>query len=188
MSNTVEMFIIATSGFLVGVMFTINMQDDIYYYNTAQKKTFENGRQESLSIGREEGYAKARNELQALAKLNCEKTMQYNEKDANLIKEGAMDKIAPEFLEDKVKMFILPRWNLTLLGDNYIVRRPLRADWNDAWFMTEKDSERIDTDIQDMLKGTTFEIDPAKKEITKRKIANGIQAVVNEAARNVFTK
>ena len=186
MSNTVEIFIIATSGFLVGVLVAINM--DNIHCNAAQKKTFETGRQDGLSIGREEGYAKARNELQSLAILNCNRTMQYNEKDAKLIKESGVDKIAPAFLEDKVKMSLLPRWNLTLLGDNYIVRRPLRADWNDAWFMTEKYSERIDTDIQDMLKGTSFEIDPTKKEIAKRKIAQAIHDSINEVARSIVQK
>ena len=143
-------------------------------------KTFEDGKRE--------GFQAAKNELISLAHRNCKQTLEYIEEDAARIKDGRRDSIANVFLEDKIKIAILPRWNLSLLGDNYVVRRPLRAEANDAWFMTEESSRIIDEKIQNMFMGTEFEINPVKKDISKREIAQAVQRVIETEANTVLQR
>ena len=145
-------------------------------------KTFEQG----LEEGKREGFQTAKNELISLAHRNCKQTLEYIEQDAARIKDGRRDSIANVFLEDKIKIAILPRWNLSLLGDNYVVRRPLRADVNDAWFMTEESSRIIDDKIQKMFTDTEFEINPVKKDISKREIAQAVQRIIETQAKSVL--
>ena len=144
-------------------------------------KTFEQG----LEEGKHEGFQNARNELFSLAHRNCKQTLEYIEEDATSMKDGRQDSIANVFLEDKVKIAILPRWKLSLLGDNYVIRHPLRAEVNDAWFMTEENSRIIDDKIQKMLMDTEFEINPVKKDISKREIAHAVQRVIETHAKTV---
>ena len=83
----------------------------------------------------------------------------------------------------KIEIAVAPRWTLSLLGDTYVVRRPLRSDWNHAWFMTEQDSLRLDKDIYQLLQGTSIAVDKVKIESKKRLIAKGIEDLVTREAK-----
>ena len=157
-----------TTTFIVGIItfpYALQVQKCIY-----PPKTYEDGKKD--------GYDQAKQELRNVAKVAVSKTIGYIDADVRRIEENVA--VADLYLEEKVKIAILPRWNLELLGDKFVVRRPLHAHWNNAWFMTEEDSQEIDNNIQEMLIGTKFEMDPNKTELSKRVIQDGIQHIVNE--------
>jgi hypothetical protein len=75
-----------------------------------------------------------------------------------------------------------------LLGDKYIVRSPLRASWNIAWLMTESDSDEIDRQIEIMLSGTKFAIDPVTTGLLKREINQSTHRIIDENVQRCVTK
>ena len=141
----------------------------VYQY-LYQPKTFEDGKKE--------GYEKARHEVRNAAKAAVATTYKYIDKDTKLIKDNAP--VADKWLKDKILIAILPRWNLDLLGDKYIVRRPLRAEVNDAWLMTEEDSQEMDEKIQIVLSGTKYEVDPSMVGLSKDEIQQAIQGLLEK--------
>lgn len=96
--------------------------------------------------------------------------------------------VADKYLEEKLCIALLPRWTLTLLGDTYVVRRPLRADWNHAWFMTEADSQDMDQKIVDALRGTHFGMNPTATGLAKGRIQEAIQRILEEEAKQCMEK
>jgi hypothetical protein len=123
--------------------------------------------------GINDGYAQAKKELQDNAKKNVKSTLFYIEQDANNIKNNIT--VSDLFLEEKINIALLPRWELNLLGDNYIVRQPLHHDWKKAWLMTKEDSNTLDQQIYNILQDTKFAIDENKVEISKKQIKEEIQ-------------
>lgn len=138
-------------------------------------KTYEDGIQD--------GYKRAQEELRRVAKDNVAKTLAYIESDA---KDNSA--VADKYLEEKLCIALLPRWTLTLLGDTYVVRRPLRADWNHAWFMTETDSQDMDRKILDTLRGTHFGMNPTATGLAKKRIQVAIQRILEEEAKQCVEK
>jgi len=124
-----------------------------------------------------DGYKQARQELQDQARRAVAKTFAYVGEDAR--RKSSNEPLDQAHLLGK----IAPRWTLSLLGDTYVVRRPLRSDWNHAWFMTEQDSLRLDKDIYQLLQGTSIAVDKVKIESKKRLIAKGIEDLVTREAK-----
>ena len=133
-------------------------------------KTFEEGKIQ--------GYEDAREELRTAAKSAVAKTFEYIKNDAK-----NPSSVTDTYLEDKIKIVILPRWELQLLGDKYIVRSPFRASWNNAWLMTESDSDEIDRQIEVMLRGTKFAMDLNKTGLMRREIINSTHRIIDEKKR-----
>ena len=105
------------------------------------------------------GYERARKEVRGVARLAVKSTMNYLEKDS----QNAL--VSNEYTPSRIKILLLPRWKLTILGDEYVIRRPLRAAWTTAWFMTCEDSEEMDRKIQSMHKNSKYaiqNIDPTR--------------------------
>jgi hypothetical protein len=46
---------------------------------------------------------------------------------------------------------LLPGYKLILLGDSYIVKSPLRSNWNNAWLLKKEDAEKMESDIQQII-------------------------------------
>jgi hypothetical protein len=135
-------------------------------------KTFEDGERQ--------GMLNARDKIKSLAKDKCTRTRNYIKDDALKIKNGEIALISEKDLEGKIKIAILPRWNLTLLDDKYVVRMPLKADWNEAWLMTEEESNEIDIEIEEMLKDTKFAIKGDIKKQAKGNISNAAHRTIDE--------
>ena len=133
--------------------------------------------------GIQDGYKRAQEELRRAAKENIAKTVAYIECDAE---DNAA--VADKYFKEKISIVLLPRWTLKLLGDTYVVRRPLRADWNNAWFMTEADSQDMDKKIQDALHGTKFEMNDTAAGLAKGNIQEAIQRILEEEVMQCVEK
>ena len=138
---------------------------------------------EQAKDGIQDGYKRAQEELRRVAKISVAKTTAYIESDA---KDNSA--VADKHWEEKLFIALLPRWTLTLLGDTYVVRRPLRADWNHAWFMTEADSQDMDQKIVDALRGTHFGMNPTATGLAKGRIQEAIQRILEEEAKQCMEK
>lgn len=114
------------------------------------------------------GYDVARQELQEQARIASARTLGYIEKDKAIIRDRGFAAIDAAFMKERINIALLPKWEIKLLGDIYIIRRPLRDDWKIAWIMTEKDSENIDKEIEEMMVGTKYELNmPRLAQATK---------------------
>jgi len=153
-----------------------------YSDGLAQGRTegFAQGKTEGKEAGHHDGYKQARQELQDQARRAVAKTFAYVEEDAR--RKSSNEPLDQAHLLGKIEIAVAPRWTLSLLGDTYVVRRPLRSDWNHAWFMTEQDSLRLDKDIYQLLQGTSIAVDKVKIESKKRLIAKGIEDLVTREA------
>jgi hypothetical protein len=128
--------------------------------------------------GKECGYNEARRELRKHATQSAEKTLKYIEKDAILLKNG--EQCIPDiYLQEKIKIALLPQWNITLLGDKYVCRCPLRASWTDAWVLTEEDSNKIDEKIENMFIGTKFELNNMEVAKAKKQIKTQLHYIID---------
>ena len=136
--------------------------------------------------GKKEGFEQARQEVRNVAKKAVLNTFGNIKGDAEKLKANIA--VADKYLQDKVKIALLPQWKLELLGDKYIVRRPLRADWNNAWLMTDEDSHEIDQQIQTVLSGTKFAMDPNKAGLAKGEIQEAIQRIVEDQTEKCTAK
>lgn len=159
------MGVLATAWFLPLAMIV----DTKYIRPTAAWKTAE------FEEGKKVGYEKAKREVNEAAARAVRRTMEYIDEDIRSVETGKV--VPPVFLLDKYKMLLLPRWNLTLLGQEYVVRHPLHRKFNGAWFMTVEDSKRMDKKIVDLLKLDKEEVGLAQiavrdemDEILKQKV------------------
>lgn len=137
--------------------------------------------------GKDYGYNEARRELRKHAIQSAKKTLKYIEKDAILLKNG--EECIPDiYLQEKIKIALLPQWNITLLGDKYVCRCPLRADWTDAWILTEEDSNKIDTNIENMFIGTKLELNNMEVAKAKKQIKTQLHYIidVNSTKTNIL--
>lgn len=142
-----------------------------------ERKTFEDGRKAGMEEakrdafdqgkleGRNKGYGEARRELRKLAEGAVEKTFRHIESDAK--------KLQPDiYLQEKTKIALLPKWNLVLLGDKYVVRHTLRAECSKAWLMTKSDSDEMDRQIETMLTVDADKIDIARSKVKQETLRN----------------
>ena len=118
----------------------------------------------SYGDGVTDGYAMARAELKRVAE-SCSKD--------SMPREEHKLELAPEVFQEgaAVRVAGLPRWTLRLLGDKYVVRGSLRAEADRAWFLTERDSSRMDHMLAELLKeeGARYaSMSPADRELAKR--------------------
>lgn len=125
--------------------------------------------------GKIEGYEDAKKELHAAAKNAVAKTFKYIKNDAD-----ESSTVKDIFLQDKIKIMILPQWELELLGDEYIVRSPFRASWKKAWLMTKSDSHEMDRQIEALLSGTKFSVNLDKTGITRQEIIQSTHRMIDE--------
>lgn len=129
--------------------------------------------------GKECGYNEAKQELKKQAIKSAEKTLKYIEKDAILLKQNGERCIPSIYLQEKIKIALLPRWNMTLFGDKYVCRCPLRADWTNVWFLTEEDSNKIDEKIENMFIGTKFELNNLEVSKAKTQIKTQLHYIID---------
>jgi hypothetical protein len=115
------------------------------------------------------------------ARKAVEKTMDYIDRDAARLRQGFP--VSKEYMETRVKIQLLPRWSLDILGDKYVVRRPLRAVWTTAWFMTEADSDEMDRRIQEMHKITPYIIHDIKA--TRHALHGAAEALIDDYVNNL---
>lgn len=135
-------------------------------------KSYEDGKKD----GEKYGYDKARKELRDMAENKVVRTMDYINGDKKKIE--AKEEVADAYLKGKVAIHLLPRWDLKLLGDDYIVRRPLYAQNNEAFFMTRAHSENMDTSIRDTLSKTEYDIDEVKIGLAQNALKHDIQNLI----------
>jgi hypothetical protein len=132
----------------------------------------------SYLYGKDQGYDQAKKELYTMAKKAAVKTISYTKKDIERTKSGfVVDKV---YMKDRAKISLLPRWELELLGDKYIVRQPLREEWDTAWLMTESDSRDLDYQIELSLMETVFHRDQNTTNIVKKEINKKIHTYIDE--------
>lgn len=105
--------------------------------------------------------------------------MNYLEKDSqNALVSGTV------YTSSRIKILLLPRWKLTILGDEYVIRRPLRAAWTTAWFMTCEDSDEMDRKIQCMHRNSKYaihNIDP-----TRLALHSAMETVIDNVTQTIF--
>ena len=94
--------------------------------------------------GIRDGYDKARTEIQLQSQKAVSKTLHYIEDDYNTIANSKTSLVPDQFIQGKIKILLLPKYNLNLLGDDYVIRQTLRPDFKNAWIMTKEDSEYMD--------------------------------------------
>lgn len=140
-------------------------------------KTFGDG----VKQGREE----ARKELQLQAKNAVEQEMKKVEEDAAKLLWNK-EPVSEEDFQSKLLIAMLPRWKITLLGDEYVVRYPLNEHFNRAWMMTAEDSKKMDDAIQKMLKGTKYEIDKEKNRSVQQCMKTDIQDLLEKSCEKVM--
>ena len=118
--------------------------------------------------GAKEGYKKAQREISEHADVAVRKTFTHVEEDRlKLRKNQYCNDI---YMVDKQVMTMLPRWTLHLLGTEYVLRCPLRRQWNTMWLMTKENSRHLDMKINDMFEDTKYEIKVEDKEIAMKVI------------------
>lgn len=136
--------------------------------------------------GYEEGYEKARKEIMKQAKDNVAATMSYIEEDNKKISNG--ESIPDGYLKGKVAIHLLPRWSIKLLGDEYIIRRPLKEHHSYAWLMTAEDSKKMDLSIQETLGPTKFAIDEVSIGTYQNNMKKEIQNMIEDYCDKVVVK
>jgi hypothetical protein len=129
----------------------------------------------SFLVGKRKGHELAKEEVRDAAKFAVEKTMAYIDRDAARLRQGSP--VSKEYMKTRVKIQLLPRWSLDILGDKYVVRRPLRATWTSAWFMTAADSEEMDRRIQEMHKPTPYTLPDS--ESTRHALHGAVEALID---------
>ena len=99
----------------------------------------------SYNDGVTDGYAMARAELSRVAERS------YTNDGSSIVpREQEQEEPVPE---GAVHIDGLARCTLNLLGDKYVIRVSLRADTNKVWwFLTERDSNRMDHMLEELLK------------------------------------
>ena len=108
-----------------------------------------NAYQSVYEKGRKDGYEEARKEIQTSAEIAIRQTNDYVLEDLKSMQEG--NDVEWEYLKDKLKILLLPRFKTTLLGDEYVFRYNLKSTWNSAWFLKKTDSENLDKNISKLL-------------------------------------
>ena len=152
-----------------------------YFY---PPKSFEDGFSQGYKDGVEEGYKSAQKELRDQASKGVKQTMDYIKEVAQRVKEKKT--VLDDHLKGKVAIHLLPRWTITLLKDDYVIRRPLRADHGWAWMMKADDSEEMDKAIRQALEGTKFAIDENKMYSAQNKLKKDIQSIIEESCDKVL--
>ena len=129
----------------------------------------------------QDGYNQAKKDIQKQAANALEKTLVHIAKDNKKLDEK---KVVPSvYFDERRQMLLLPRYNLKLLGDDYIVRKPLRGDWTDAWFMTASASEYLDRRIRENLSKASVSFDEDKISLAKREISKSMQDIICKIAK-----
>jgi hypothetical protein len=115
------------------------------------------------------GYKRAQRELDDLAKKSIAKTQAYVNDDILMRDKKGLPSMDDVYLRDSIKISILPRWYIKLLGKDYVIRQPLRANWDQAWFMTLLDSNELDRSIQILSEGTQYELKDVSHDVVIQK-------------------
>jgi hypothetical protein len=108
------------------------------------------------------GYKKAQCDLNDQANFAVTRTLAYIREDALKLQKKVY--CSDKYMIDKQVISILPRWTITLLGTEYILRCPLRRQWNTMWIMTKENSHILDTEITTIFKNTKYEISTEDKQ------------------------
>lgn len=101
--------------------------------------------------GRNLGYADAKNEFKTQALESIKTTIGYA--DRNLLDLKSESCINPKYVSDSLKLIVLPKWRLTVFGDDYVVRATMKEDHKNAWIMPEKESIELDIKLRKIVEG-----------------------------------
>lgn len=99
--------------------------------------------------GKIEGYNVAKEEIKKQGKENMIKTLMYAEQNLNEIKNGGS--IHPKYMNDTMKLWCLPTWNLKLLGDEYTIYMTSKENFKRAWIVKKDDSDKLSVILQNIL-------------------------------------
>lgn len=123
--------------------------------------------------GVKEGYKKAQREINEQADIAVHRTFKHIEEDRIKLRKN-------QYCNEIYGMTILPRWTLHLLGTEYVLRCPLRRQWNTMWLMTKENSRLLDMKINDIFKDTKYEITDNEKE-------KAMEVIINELYSSLST-
>lgn len=136
--------------------------------------------------GKKDGYEEARKEIQTSAEIAIQKTNYYVLEDFKSLQEGK--NVEWEYLKDKLKILLLPRFKITLLGDEYVFRNTLKKNWNSAWFLKKTDSENIDKNILKLLSICPYKMRKFEKGIAIQEIRRVHDQLLDSLVCQVISK
>lgn len=136
--------------------------------------------------GKKDGYEKARKEIQLKAENAVKKTNQYVLQDLNSIKTG--NDVEWVYIKDKLKILLLPRFQISLLGDEYVFRYNLRSEWNEAWLLKKDDSKILDKNILQLLSNCSYDVNHFDAGIQIQKIRQKQEQDLEEIVYNIISK
>lgn len=126
------------------------------------------------NCGKIEGYNIAKEEIKKQGKENMKKTLMYAEQNLNEIKNGSS--IDDKYMNDTMKLWCLPKWKLTLLGDEYIFYMTSKENFKQAWLSTKDDSEKLSHVLKNILNENEIILDK-KQRNTRTEIYNIISKI-----------
>ena len=148
--------------------------------------------------GQDDGYKEAQRDIQTKAENNVKTTQNYVRKAQERV--GVRAPMIEVYMKDYLKMYLLPRWNVTLLGSDYVIRRPLTMSDSDykfqiplktrmdlAWFLSRQDSETLDESIYQLLNSTEdYVFNKEEADGYKSDINNQIDALLESAVNKLL--
>lgn len=161
-------------GFIVVAPYIPHALNGLNVYKTVYEK------------GKKDGYQKARKEIQTKAEEAIKKTNDYVSEDLKSVCDG--NHIEWEYVKDKLKILLLPRFQTTLLGDEYVFRYNLKSSWNTAWLLKKSDSETLDKNIMLLLSNCSYDVKNFDAGIQIQKIRKHQEQDLEELVCNIISK
>jgi hypothetical protein len=96
------------------------------------------------------GYDKAKAEVRARAKpFNEANPLSYARQNLDDLKAGKP--VNPRYIADSRKLYCLPEWSFSLLGDKYVVRMGANPAHKYAWILTDTENTILNNKLRDII-------------------------------------
>ena len=131
----------------------------------------------SCSLKRE-GYEQAKTEFYTQMHTSAENSMKYAEKNAQIVKSGKKF----DYMDSTAQLWALPKWNLKVFGETYVVRMPHKCDYTQAFILPKKDNDALEAIFYTIL---TTKYSESTLENLQREAKKNIYQSVNDIPATV---